>query len=214
MARLVRQGPRFERGDRAGRSRPCARRLPGAALGDPRRREVVPRRRRRPRRRAGARRRPLAARRPPRRRRGDHRPSGRDRSPPRRLPPPTSAPSSPSSRPSPTSSATIARRLREATRVALVWSERRLRPAAATSPRSRSALGLGEGSGAYYLPRTPNGRGVAAAWRAAGDGRGDGAARRGRDRRAHRLGRRGALRPARRSRSPNAPASSSPRACT
>ena len=34
-----------------------------------------------------------------------------------------------------------------------------------------SALGLGEGSGVYVLPRTPNGRGVAAAWREAGGGR-------------------------------------------
>jgi NADH-quinone oxidoreductase subunit G len=65
----------------------------------------------------------------------------------------------------------LARRLREARRVALVWSQddetggRHLAALAAS-------LGLGEGSGAYYLPRTPNGRGVAAAWRAAGDGRG------------------------------------------
>ena len=36
-----------------------------------------------------------------------------------------------------------------------------------------ASLGLGEGSGVYVLPRTPNGRGVAAAWRDAGEGRGD-----------------------------------------
>lgn len=65
----------------------------------------------------------------------------------------------------------VAGRLREAERVALVYSEddpaggRRLAALA-------GALGLGHGSGAYYLPRTPNGRGVAAAWREAGAGRG------------------------------------------
>jgi NADH-quinone oxidoreductase subunit G len=65
----------------------------------------------------------------------------------------------------------LQRRLREASRVALVWSEddqsggRHLAALAA-------ALQLDAGSGAYYLPRTPNGRGVAAAWRNAGDGRG------------------------------------------
>lgn len=65
----------------------------------------------------------------------------------------------------------LARDLREADRVALVWSGdddtggRHLAGLAA-------ALELGEGSGAYFLPRTPNGRGVAQAWRAAGDGRG------------------------------------------
>ena len=65
----------------------------------------------------------------------------------------------------------LARALREASRVAIVWSGddetggRRLAALAAT-------LGLGKDSGAYYLPRTPNGRGVASAWRAAGEGRG------------------------------------------
>ncbi len=65
----------------------------------------------------------------------------------------------------------LARNLREADRVALVWSGdddtggRHLAALAA-------ALGLGEDSGAYLLPRTPNGRGVAQAWRSAGDGRG------------------------------------------
>jgi NADH-quinone oxidoreductase subunit G len=65
----------------------------------------------------------------------------------------------------------LGRRLRDADRVALVWSDddptggEHLAALAA-------ALGLGEGSGAYWIPRTPNGRGVAAAWREAGDGRG------------------------------------------
>ena len=65
----------------------------------------------------------------------------------------------------------VARKLREAPSVALVWSEddptggRHLAALA-------QALALGEGSGAYYLPRTPNGRGVSAAWRGAGEGRG------------------------------------------
>lgn len=65
----------------------------------------------------------------------------------------------------------LALALRAADRVALVWSGdddtggRHLAALAAS-------LELGEGSGAYYLPRTPNGRGVAAAWNAAGQGRG------------------------------------------
>jgi anaerobic selenocysteine-containing dehydrogenase len=64
------------------------------------------------------------------------------------------------------------RRLRDTDRVAVIWSEddptggRHLAALAA-------ALGLAEGSGAYCLPRTPGGRGVAGAWRAAGDGRGE-----------------------------------------
>ena len=67
--------------------------------------------------------------------------------------------------------AEVARKLREAKRVALVWSSddesggQHLRALA-------SALALGAGSGAYLLPRTPNGRGVAAAWRGSGGGRG------------------------------------------
>ncbi|HEV3408141.1 MAG TPA: molybdopterin-dependent oxidoreductase [Gaiellaceae bacterium] len=63
-----------------------------------------------------------------------------------------------------------ARALRDADRVALVWS--------GDDPDGgvhlaglASALGLGEGSGVYVLPRTPNGRGVAAAWQEAGGGR-------------------------------------------
>ena len=45
------------------------------------------------------------------------------------------------------------------------------RTAARTSPRSRTSSARGKpGSGAFYLPRTPNGRGVADAWAAAGEG--------------------------------------------
>ncbi len=65
----------------------------------------------------------------------------------------------------------LARRLRETDRVAIVYSEDDPtggRHAAALA----SALELGSGSGVYYLPRTPNGRGVSATWRAAGAGRG------------------------------------------
>ena len=65
----------------------------------------------------------------------------------------------------------VLRKLREAARVALVWSGDD-----ATGGRHvaalAAALGLAEGSGVYFLPRTPNGRGVAAAWRATGEGRG------------------------------------------
>ena len=63
----------------------------------------------------------------------------------------------------------LAGRLRNAARVALVWSEDDesggLHVAALAG-----ALELGEGSGVYFLPRTPNGRGVAAAWYGAGEG--------------------------------------------
>ena len=66
----------------------------------------------------------------------------------------------------------IADRLRSASRVAIVWSgddhDRGWRAAGLAA-----SLGLGEGSGVYVLPRTPNGRGVSAAWREAGDGRGE-----------------------------------------
>jgi NADH-quinone oxidoreductase subunit G len=63
-------------------------------------------------------------------------------------------------------------RLRDAGRVALVWSgddHDSGRRAAALA----ASLELGEGSGLYVLPRTPNGRGVAAAWRSVGAGRGE-----------------------------------------
>jgi NADH-quinone oxidoreductase subunit G len=66
----------------------------------------------------------------------------------------------------------LSRRLRDAGRVAIVWSgddHDAGRRAAALA----ASLELGDGSGLYVLPRTPNGRGVAAAWRAAGAGRGD-----------------------------------------
>jgi NADH-quinone oxidoreductase subunit G len=63
----------------------------------------------------------------------------------------------------------LARRLREATRVAIVWSgddhdHGRLGAALAAS------LELGDGCGLYILPRTPNGRGVSRAWHEAGNG--------------------------------------------
>jgi NADH-quinone oxidoreductase subunit G len=65
----------------------------------------------------------------------------------------------------------LAAELRDTERVAVVWSgddhDSGKRAAALAS-----ALGLGEGSGLYVLPRTPNGRGVATAWREAGAGRG------------------------------------------
>ena len=64
-----------------------------------------------------------------------------------------------------------ARRLREASRVAIVWSgddHDRGRRAVTLA----ASLGLGEGSGLYVLPRSPNGRGVAQAWHEAGEGRG------------------------------------------
>jgi NADH-quinone oxidoreductase subunit G len=66
----------------------------------------------------------------------------------------------------------LGRRLREAGRVAIVWSgddHDQGRRASALA----ASLELGEGSGLYVLPRTPNGRGVAQAWREAGDGAGD-----------------------------------------
>jgi anaerobic selenocysteine-containing dehydrogenase len=66
----------------------------------------------------------------------------------------------------------VAEGLRSASRVAIVWSgddhDRGWRAAGLAA-----SLGLGEGSGVYVLPRTPNGRGVAAAWREAGEGRGE-----------------------------------------
>jgi NADH-quinone oxidoreductase subunit G len=63
-----------------------------------------------------------------------------------------------------------ARKLKRAERIALVWSE--------DDPSGGAHVGaladsLGGRAAVYLLPRTPNGRGVAAAWRAAGDGRGD-----------------------------------------
>ena len=60
------------------------------------------------------------------------------------------------------------RALRDADRVSIVWSE--------DDPTGgqhavglAEALGLGDGSGVYWLPSTPNGRGVARAWHAHGE---------------------------------------------
>jgi NADH-quinone oxidoreductase subunit G len=61
------------------------------------------------------------------------------------------------------------RRLREASRVALVWSEDDDTGGEHVAALA-AALGLGESSGVYWLPRSPNGRGVAAAWKEAGAG--------------------------------------------
>jgi NADH-quinone oxidoreductase subunit G len=63
-----------------------------------------------------------------------------------------------------------ARRLREADRVVLVWSDED-----ETGGTHVGALAdtLGGTTSVYVLPRTPNGRGVATAWREAGDGRGE-----------------------------------------
>jgi NADH-quinone oxidoreductase subunit G len=65
----------------------------------------------------------------------------------------------------------LRRRLRDASRVALVWSDDDQTGGEHLAALAAD-LGLDEGSGAYWIPRTPNGRGVAAAWRAAGEGRG------------------------------------------
>jgi NADH-quinone oxidoreductase subunit G len=65
----------------------------------------------------------------------------------------------------------LAARLRNAERVAIVWSgddHDRGRRAAALA----ASLDLGEGSGLYVLTRSSNGRGVARAWHEAGDGPG------------------------------------------
>ncbi|MBW3592273.1 MAG: molybdopterin-dependent oxidoreductase [Actinobacteria bacterium] len=60
-------------------------------------------------------------------------------------------------------------RLRGAARVALVWSGDDETGGSHLAALAR-ALDLGEGCGAYFLPRTPNGRGVADAWNATGEG--------------------------------------------
>ena len=63
------------------------------------------------------------------------------------------------------------RRLRETARVALVWSEDD--PTGGLHLAALAAgLDLAESPAAYWLPSTPNGRGVALAWRRAGEGRG------------------------------------------
>jgi NADH-quinone oxidoreductase subunit G len=62
------------------------------------------------------------------------------------------------------------RKLRKAERIALVWSEDDPSGGAHVSALAES---LGGRASVYFLPRTPNGRGVAAAWRSAGDGPGE-----------------------------------------
>ena len=76
-----------------------------------------------------------------------------------------------SSQSSPTSARPLGKRLHAAERVALIWSGPGGRGGAALAPLAE-ALGLAgkPGSGAYFLPATPNGRGVAAAWEGAGEG--------------------------------------------
>ena len=64
--------------------------------------------------------------------------------------------------------AVIHRALRDAGRVAIVWSEDD--PSGGQHlAKLAEALDLGEGSGVYWLPSTPNGRGVSAAWHAHGE---------------------------------------------
>jgi NADH-quinone oxidoreductase subunit G len=63
-----------------------------------------------------------------------------------------------------------ARALKKASQVALIWSED---DPSGGQQVAALAAGLSGDVAAYLLPRTPNGRGVAAAWRDAGDGVGD-----------------------------------------
>jgi NADH-quinone oxidoreductase subunit G len=63
-----------------------------------------------------------------------------------------------------------ARKLAKAQRIALVWSED---DASGGARIAALADSLGDKASVYFLPRTPNGRGVAGAWRAAGDGPGE-----------------------------------------
>jgi NADH-quinone oxidoreductase subunit G len=69
-----------------------------------------------------------------------------------------------------------ARRLGQAERVALVWSED---DATGGAYIGALAEALDANISVYVLPRTPNGRGVATAWREAGDGRGEAPPREG-----------------------------------
>jgi NADH-quinone oxidoreductase subunit G len=62
------------------------------------------------------------------------------------------------------------RKLGKAQRIALVWSEDDPSGGAHVSALAES---LGGRASVYFLPRTPNGRGVAAAWRSAGEGPGE-----------------------------------------
>jgi NADH-quinone oxidoreductase subunit G len=63
-----------------------------------------------------------------------------------------------------------ARKLKRAERIAIVWSEDDASGGAHVGSLAESLAGR---ASVYMLPRTPNGRGVASAWRSAGDGRGD-----------------------------------------
>jgi len=63
------------------------------------------------------------------------------------------------------------KRLHSAERVALIWSGPGGRGGGALAPLAEAlALADKHGSGAYFLPATPNGKAVAAAWKAAGEG--------------------------------------------
>jgi NADH-quinone oxidoreductase subunit G len=62
------------------------------------------------------------------------------------------------------------RKLGKAERIALVWSEDDPSGGAHVSALAES---VGDRATVYFLPRTPNGRGVATAWRSAGDGPGE-----------------------------------------
>jgi NADH-quinone oxidoreductase subunit G len=63
-----------------------------------------------------------------------------------------------------------ARKIKRAERIAIVWSEDDPSGGAHAGALADSLAGR---ASVYMLPRTPNGRGVASAWRSAGDGRGD-----------------------------------------
>jgi NADH-quinone oxidoreductase subunit G len=65
--------------------------------------------------------------------------------------------------------APIARSFRDAERIVIVWSEDDDSHGAHLAALA-AALDLGDGSGAYYLPRAANALGVAGAWRDAGGG--------------------------------------------
>ena len=85
--------------------------------------------------------------------------------------------------------------VKDADRIVLIWSGPGGRAGVRVAQLAEK-LGLAgkDGCGAFFVPATPNGRGVADAWAAASDAR---AWRRGLDRPADRLGRRGGRRPER-----------------
>ena len=65
----------------------------------------------------------------------------------------------------------VGKQLHSAERVSLIWSGPGGRGGAALAPLAQAlALADKPGSGAYFLPATPNGRAVAAAWETAGEG--------------------------------------------